>query len=83
MKRWRKRWFVLKDNGYLYYYEGNSSTKEKARIDVLGAGKVGEWKAISSASRNIPSGLLSINAFAIVTGDRTLTCVCEKRGESQ
>ena len=73
---------MLKSNGYLYYYEDQSLKSEKGKIDVVDASKVGEWKEISSVNRKLPAGFDSSNAFGIVTGDRTFTCVCENDGES-
>lgn len=82
VKSWKRRWFVLKSNGYLYYYEDKNSKTEKGKIDAIDATKVGEWKEIASVNRKIPSGYSTSNAFAIVTADRTYTCVCENEGES-
>lgn len=72
----------MKSNGYLYYYEDKSLKSEKGKIDVVDAEKIGEWKEISSVNRKLPSGFSSNNAFGIVVGDRTFTCVCENDGES-
>lgn len=83
VKSWKRRWFVLKTNGYLYYYEDKSSKLEKGKVDVVDANKVGEWKEISSVHRKLPSGFSSSNAFGIVTGERTYTCICESDGDSQ
>ena len=74
---------MLKSNGYLYYYEDKSCKSEKGKIDVVDAVKVGEWKEISTVNKKIPSGFNSSNAFGIVTGDRTYTCICENDGEAQ
>ena len=76
---------MLKANGYLYYYEDQNSTSknEKGKIDVVDAAKIGEWKEIATVYRKLPSGFSSSNAFGIVVGDRTFTCVCENDGESQ
>ena len=81
MKSWKKRWFVLKPNGYLYYYEGPGKT-EKGKVDVIDAAKVAPWQEVGTAEKKIPSNLSGSNAFAIVTGDRTYTCCCEQEGES-
>lgn len=83
IKSWKRRWFVLKSNGYLYYYENKASSTEKGKIDVMAATRVGECGEISSANRKVPSGFMSSNAFAIVVKDRTFTCVCENDGDSQ
>lgn len=75
---------MLKANGYLYYYEDKATSKpEKGKIDVVDAVKVGEWKEISTVNKKLPAGFSSCNAFGIVVGDRTFTCVCENDGESQ
>ncbi len=82
VKSWKRRWFVLKSNGYLYYYENKNSKTEKGKVDVVDASKVGEWKEIGTAVKKLPSGFSSNNAFGIVTADRTYTCVCEVDGDS-
>ena len=82
MKNWKRRWFVLKSNGYLYYYEDKNSTTEKGKIDVVDASRVGEWKEIASVNKKLPSGFSSSNAFGIVVKERTFTCVCENDGEN-
>jgi hypothetical protein len=83
IKSWKRRWFVLKTNGYLYYYEDKTCKSEKGKIDVVDASKVGEWKEIATVNRKLPSGFSSSNAFGIVVGDRTFTCICENEGDSQ
>ena len=81
MKSWKRRWFVLKHNGYLYYYENDSLKSEKGKIDVIDAEKIAPWVEVSTADK-IPSGFSTSNAFAIVTRERTYTCVCEQDGDN-
>ncbi|XP_064391747.1 uncharacterized protein LOC135339544 [Halichondria panicea] len=81
VKSWKKRWFVLKPNGFLYYYEAEGKS-EKGRIDVIDALRVAPWQEVGSAERKLPTCVVGGNSFAIVTGDRTYTCCCEKDGES-
>lgn len=83
VKSWKRRWFVLKANGYLYYYENKASTHEKGKIDIVDAQKIATWFDISTAERKLPNGLSPDRALAIVCRDRTYTCVCEIDGESQ
>ena len=44
--------------------------------------KVAPWQEVGSAERKLPSGYSYENAFAIVSSDRTYTCVCENEGDS-
>lgn len=82
VRSWKRRWFVLKPNGYLYYYESKDSKIEKGKIDVVDASKVGEWKEIVGVERKLPSGFSYDNAFGIIVGDRTFTCLCENDGDT-
>ncbi len=81
MKSWKKRWFILKPNGFLYYYEAEGKS-EKGRIDVIDAQRVAPWQEVGSAEKKLPSNVTAKNSFAIVCHDRTYTCCCEKDGES-
>lgn len=81
MKTWKRRWFVLKPNGYLYYYESQGSKQEKGKIDIVDASKIAVWKEVSGVERKLPSGSSCDNTFGIVVNDRTFTCVCEKEGD--
>ena len=82
VKSWKRRWFVLKPNGYLYYYESKGSNQEKGKIDVVDASKIGVWKEVAGVERKLPSGFSCDNAFGIIVKDRTFTCVCENDGDS-
>lgn len=82
VKSWKRRWFILKPNGYLYYYENPNSKVDKGKIDVIDADRVAPWQQVSTAERKLPSGFSGSNAFAIVTRERTYTCVCENDGDS-
>ena len=81
VKSWKRRWFVLKPNGYLYYFESQSSHTEKGKVDIVDATKVAPWSEVSTAEKKLPSGYSTANTFAIVSGDRTYTCICENDGE--
>jgi len=80
VRSWKKRWFVLKPNGYLYYYEGPDKG-EKGKIDVVDASSIAPWQEVGTAEKKLPSGLSGENAFAIVCSERTYTCVCEEGNE--
>ena len=82
VKSWKRRWFVLKPNGYLYYYEDQNRKSEKGKIDVVDASRIAPWSEVSTVEK-IPSGFLTSNTFAIVTDHRTFTCVCERDGECE
>ena len=77
MKSWKRRWFVLKPNGYLYYYETPSMKVEKGKIDVIDSKMIAAWSQVATADK-VPSTFSTSSAFAIVTMERTYTCICEK-----
>lgn len=81
VKSWKRRWFVLSANGYLYYYENSTCKNEKGKIDLIEAKTVAPYLEVPSANK-IPVGFSARNSFAIVTKDRTYTCVCENDGDS-
>ena len=83
MKSWKRRWFVLKQNGYLYYYTDASANTEKGKIDVVEAKSVVPWSKSVKGAESPPSNMSASNAFCIVASDRVFTCVCEMEGESQ
>ena len=74
----------MKANGYLYYYENKTCTREKGKIDIVdGAQRIATWFDVPTVERKLPNGLSQDRAFGIVCSDRTYTCVCEIDGESQ
>ena len=75
VKTWNRRWFVLKPNGFLYYYTGPDLKTEKGRIDMINSSKVAMYNEVSTAEK-LSSADQSIRTFCIVTTDRTYTCVC-------
>lgn len=81
VKSWKKRWFVLKSNGYLYYYENKSCKQEKGKIDIVDASKIAVWKEVSGVEKKLPSGSSPDTSFGIIVSDRTYTCVCDKEEE--
>jgi len=78
VKTWKRRWFVLKPNGYLYYYDTKACKQEKGKIDIVDASKVAVWKEVSGVEKKLPSGYSCDYTFGIMVKDRTYTCVCEK-----
>ena len=82
VKSWKRRWFVLKLNGYLYYYTDSSGKEEKGKIDVVDAASVSPYsEKTKGAEHSLPSNLSPSNAFLIVTKERVFTCVCETLDE--
>ena len=77
VKSWKRRWFVLKQNGYLYYYTDASARVEKGKIDVVDAANVAPYTAKTKGADPPPATLSTSNAFVIITKDRVFTCVCE------
>ena len=73
VKNWKKRWVILKSNGFLSYYEKKGGN-EKGSIDVINSG--GYASSIES-SEALPSGTDATAAFSIVTKDRTYTFCSE------
>ena len=80
MKSWKRRWFVLKTNGYLYYYEHSNCKVEKGKIDIVASEKIIPYKDCPHKEK-IPPNLSEDSSFSIVTHDRTYTCCCEVAGE--
>lgn len=81
VKSWRRRWFVLKANGYLYYYEEPNCKSEKGKIDIVETERIASWREVSTVDK-IPTSFSVDNAFAIVTRERTYTCVCDNSEET-
>lgn len=81
MKSWKRRWFVLKRNGYLYYYTDSSGKVEKGKIDVVDAASVSPYSDKTKGAEHPPATLSTANAFLIVTKERVFTCVCETPDE--
>lgn len=83
MKSWKRRWFVLKQNGYLYYHTDSSTKVEKGKIDIVDAANVAPYTVNTKGADSPPATLSSENAFVIVTKERVFTCVCEVQEERQ
>lgn len=79
MKSWKKRWVILRTNGFMIYYEKKGGT-EKGSVDLINSGRVGLAKDIES-SENLPSGVDTAKAFSIVTKERTFTLYAETSAE--
>ena len=75
VKNWKKRWVILRSNGFLSYYEKKGGN-EKGSIDVINSGRVGYASSIES-SEVLPSGTDAAAAFSIVTKERTFTFCSE------
>lgn len=80
VKSWKKRWFVLKPNGFLYYYTGPDCKTEKGRVDIVNATRVAMYNEVSTAEK-LSSSSQSTRTFAVATLDRTYTCVCDSTEE--
>ena len=74
VKSWKKRWVILRTNGFLIYYE------KKGSIDLINSGHIGLAKDIDS-SEHLPSGVDDAKAFCIVTKERTYTLYTESPAE--
>lgn len=83
VRSWKRRWFILKQNGYLYYYVDSSAKIEKGKIDVVEASAVTPYTEKTKGADPPPATLSVANAFVIVTKERVFTCVCEMPGESK
>lgn len=83
VKSWKRRWFILKQNGYLYYYTDSSAKIEKGKIDVVEAANVAPYTEKTKGADPPPATLSGANAFVIVTKERVFTCVCEMQGENK
>ena len=81
VKSWKRRWFVLKQNGYLYYYTDSSAKNEKGKTDIIDAADVKPYSDKVKGAEKPPAALSTDNAFVIVTKERVFTCVCEMPGE--
>ena len=79
MKSWKKRWIILRSNGFLSYYEKKGGA-EKGSIDVINSGRLGYAGSIDSADQ-LPSGTDANTAFAIVTKERTYTFCADSAAE--
>ena len=79
MKNWKKRWVILRSNGFLSYYEKKGGN-EKGSIDVINSGHIGYASSIES-SQALPSGTDATAAFSIVTKHRTYTFCSESAAE--
>ena len=79
MKSWKKRWVILRTNGFLIYYEKKGGA-EKGSIDLINSGHIGLAKDIDS-SEHLPSGVDDAKAFCIVTKERTYTLYTESPAE--
>lgn len=83
VKSWKRRWFVLKSNGFLYYYETANCKSEKGKIDVISAGEVSLLKKEVAAASSLPSNLSPSNSFSVVSGGRTYICVCDSSDDAR
>ena len=79
MKNWKKRWVVLRSNGFLSYHEKKGGA-EKGSIDIINSDRLGYICSIDSAD-HLPSGINSETAFAIVTKERTYTLYADSAME--
>ena len=79
VRSWKKRWFVLKSNGFLYYYTDPQCKTEKGRIDLINSSRVDICLEVSTAEKVTPDQ--SGRCFAIVASERTYTCVCDSTEE--
>eukprot|EP00731_Ephydatia_muelleri_P022983 Em0015g566a len=82
VKSWKRRWFVLKSNGFLYYYDTANCKNEKGKIDVISAHEVSLLKQEAAASK-LPSNFSSSNSFTVVSGDRSYICVCDSSEDAR
>ena len=79
VKNWKKRWVILRTNGFLSYYEKKGGA-EKGSIDVINSGRIGCASAIESAD-TLPAGVDAGTSFAIVTKERTYTFYADMAAE--
>jgi len=79
VKNWKKRWIILRTNGFLSYYEKKGGA-EKGSVDVINSMCVGCASAIKS-SDPLPPGANTGTAFAIATKERTYTFYADNAAE--
>ena len=75
VKSWKKRWFVLKANGFLYYYTDPSCKNEKGHIDIINCSKLSWWSVAEGEKLSDPD--MESRTFLIACSERTYTCVCD------
>lgn len=82
VKSWKKRWFVLKPNGFLYYYTEPNCRTEKGSIDIVNSEEIGRYSSISTAEKLTNPSQID-RTFAVALSDRTYTCVCDSEEETR
>ena len=84
MKTWNKRWFVLKPNGVLSYYEDTRCKAQKGTINIMDC-KVclhsEATRAILTKADKLEHDDDVNRAFLVVDFDRIYTCVCDSKEE--
>jgi hypothetical protein len=75
VKSWKKRWFVLKSNGFLYYFTDPKCKTEKGRIDVVNLKKIGLYSPDGGVK--LPDPNQCHRTFVLVASDRPYTCICD------
>lgn len=75
VKSWKRRYFVLKHNGFLYYYPDSQCKAEKGRVDIVNMERVCTYEA--GIGDKLPDPSSMDRSLVIVTQERNYTLVCD------